>query len=142
MNKLLKTLFLVSMLIMALAITMPTRVESFETNDENDEEPNSVRGTSRFLSQRSSKATLTCDRNPKVCYSIRGSGGPNCCNNKCVDFNTDELNCGKCGKKCGYSKICCEGKCINPKTNEKHCGKCGNKCNSKGSCVYGLCSYA
>ncbi|KAL4336349.1 hypothetical protein S83_003291 [Arachis hypogaea] len=124
MNKKLKALFIVAMLMALIAMT----VACFETNNnEINEEPNSVRGTSRFLLQRSSKATVTCDKNPKVCDSIRGSGGPNCCNNKCVDLSTDELNCRRCGKKCLHSKMCCEGKCVNPMTNEKHCGKCGNK---------------
>ncbi|XP_057753884.1 stigma-specific STIG1-like protein 1 [Arachis stenosperma] len=133
MNKKLKTLFIVAMLMALMAMT----VASFETNNnEINEEPNSVRGTSRFLLQRSSKATVTCDKNPKVCDST------NCCNNKCVELSTDELNCGRCGKKCGHSKMCCEGKCVIPMTNEKHCGKCGNKCDSKSSCVYGMCSYA
>ena len=132
--KFLKALFLMTML-MALAITMPAAT-SFET-----EEPSSLRGTSRFLSQRSSRVALTCDKNPKVCH-IKGSAGPDCCNNKCVDFSTDRSNCGRCGKKCSFAKICCEGKCVNPRTNEKHCGKCGNKCDARGSCVYGMCSYA
>ncbi|MED6208370.1 hypothetical protein PIB30_044404 [Stylosanthes scabra] len=123
MNKFVKSLFVVSMVMMALAITMPASTEA-------SEEQSSLRGRSRFLfSEKSSKGsveTAACDK----------------CNNKCVDFSTDQLNCGRCGKKCGHNKICCVGKCVNPMTNEKHCGKCGNKCNSKGSCVYGLCNYA
>ncbi|QCD77164.1 stigma-specific STIG1-like protein 1 [Vigna unguiculata] len=130
--KLLKTLFLV-LFIMALAITVAT-------SSEWNEETKSLRGTSRFLSQNG-RVALTCEKNPKICL-VKGSAGPDCCNNKCVKFLTDRQNCGRCGKKCSFGKICCEGKCVNPNTNKKHCGKCGNKCNAKGSCVFGMCSYA
>ncbi|KAJ1428715.1 Stigma-specific protein Stig1 [Sesbania bispinosa] len=120
---------------MALAITLSAT----------SEEPvaNSLRGTNRFLSQKNNhrSAALTCDKYPKICH-IKGSVGPDCCNNKCVNFTTDRFNCGRCGKKCSFGKICCEGKCVNPRTNEKHCGRCGNKCDNRGSCVYGMCSYA
>lgn len=129
-----KTFFLLALLIMALAITLSAT--SFE-----NEEPNSPRGTNRLFSKTYKRVSVTCDKYPKVC-SMKGSVGPDCCNNKCVNFSMDSSNCGRCGKKCGFAKICCEGKCVNPRTNEKHCGKCGNKCNSKGSCVYGMCSYA
>ncbi|RDX65776.1 Stigma-specific STIG1-like protein 3, partial [Mucuna pruriens] len=87
------------------------------------------------------RVALTCNNNPKICL-IKGSAGPDCCSNKCINLSTDRLNCGRCGKKCSFGKICCEGKCVNPRTNEKHCGKCGNECNARGSCVYGMCSYA
>jgi len=132
--KLLKSLFLVALL-MALAITALSA-----TSSDWNEEPKSLRGRSRFLSQNG-RVALTCEKNPKICL-VKGSAGPDCCNNKCVKFSTDRLNCGRCGKKCSFQKICCEGKCVNPNTNEKHCGKCGNKCNAKGSCVFGMCSYA
>ncbi|KAK7332352.1 hypothetical protein VNO80_29103 [Phaseolus coccineus] len=132
--KLLKTLFLVALL-MALAITALSA-----TSSDSNEQPKSLRGTSRFLSQNG-RVALTCEKNPKICLA-KGSAGPDCCHNKCVKFSTDRLNCGRCGKKCSFGKICCEGKCVNPNTNEKHCGKCGIKCNAKGSCVFGMCSYA
>ncbi|XP_057432598.1 stigma-specific STIG1-like protein 1 [Lotus japonicus] len=120
---------------MALAITLSaTSLES--------EEPNMLRGASRFLTQKYQRGEpLTCDKYPKIC-NVKGSAGPDCCKNKCVNLSTDEYNCGRCGKKCGFSKMCCQGKCVNPRTNEKHCGRCGNKCDNRGSCVYGMCSYA
>ncbi|KAK7359807.1 hypothetical protein VNO77_01772 [Canavalia gladiata] len=126
--KSLNTLFILALLL-ALAITL-------SATSSKSEEP-----TSHFLSKKSGRVALTCDKSPKICH-IKGSAGPVCCNNKCVNVSTDTFNCGRCGKKCSFGKICCEGKCVNPRTNEKHCGKCGNKCNAKGSCVYGLCSYA
>ncbi|KAK7412688.1 hypothetical protein VNO78_04241 [Psophocarpus tetragonolobus] len=132
-----KSLFLLAML-MALAITL-----SAATSFEIEEAKSVIGGTRRFLSQSQRRValTLTCDKNPKICL-VKGSAGPDCCSNKCVNFSTDRLNCGRCGKKCSFGKICCKGKCVNPNTNEKHCGKCGNKCNAKGSCVFGMCSYA
>ncbi|KAL2341313.1 hypothetical protein Fmac_009253 [Flemingia macrophylla] len=109
---------------MALAITMSaTSSEAGEAN--------SLRGRSRILAQNG-RVTLTCDKNPNVCF-VKGNAGPDCCNKKCVNFSIDRLNCGRCGKKCSFGKICCEGKCVNPKTNEKHCGKCGNKCNNRAT---------
>lgn len=134
MKYFLKTLFLLAML-MALAITLSA------TSSSESEEPTSLRGTSRFHSQKDGRVVLKCDKYPKICY-IKGSAGPDCCKNKCVNFSTDSFNCGRCGKKCSFGKMCCEGKCVNPRTNKKHCGKCGNKCNTGGSCVYGMCSYA
>ncbi|KAK7303335.1 hypothetical protein RJT34_14238 [Clitoria ternatea] len=124
--KSLETLFVLA-LIMALAISATS-----------DSETNSMRGTSRFLGR---VAMTSCEKYPKICH-MKGSGGPDCCNNKCVNFSTDRFNCGRCGKKCSFGKMCCDGKCVNPRTNEKHCGKCGNKCDARGSCVYGMCSYA
>ncbi|KAI4295943.1 hypothetical protein L6164_035936 [Bauhinia variegata] len=137
-----KTLFLFAML-MALVITLSSATSSEEEelpNTNENEEPTSLRGTSRFLAQKKARSALTCDKYPKLCH-VKGSAGPDCCNNKCVNLSTDRFNCGKCGKKCGYSKICCDGKCVNPMTNEKHCGKCGNKCDKASSCLYGMCSY-
>ncbi|KAK2394189.1 hypothetical protein QL285_056047 [Trifolium repens] len=132
-----KTLFLVSFLIMALAITL-----SSATSSEMEEPNSSHQGTSKFfLSRKQNRVSLTCDKYPKVCL-VKGSAGPDCCNKKCVNFTRDMFNCGRCGKKCSFPKICCEGKCVNPRSNKKHCGKCGNKCDNRGSCVYGMCSYA
>ncbi|KAI4295938.1 hypothetical protein L6164_035931 [Bauhinia variegata] len=131
-------------MLMALVITLSSATSSDEEellNTNENEESTSLRGTSRFLAQKEARSSLTCDKYPKLCQ-VKGSAGPNCCNNKCVNLSTDILNCGKCGKKCGYSKICCDGKCVNPMTNEKHCGKCGNKCDKASSCLYGMCSYA
>ncbi|XP_022714418.1 stigma-specific STIG1-like protein 1 [Durio zibethinus] len=148
-------LFLMLTMVMAFAITLSASTtsgeEPFRNNDENPseasdlpmadtQEPSSFRGAGRFLAQ-SSRAAKTCDKNPKICR-INGSPGPFCCNKKCVDIETDKFNCGKCGKKCNYSKICCEGKCVNPLSNQRHCGGCNNNCGKGNACLYGMCSYA
>jgi len=133
--KFMNTLFLLALL-MVLAITLSSATSSVM------EEPEFYhQGTSHFLNRKQNRISLTCDKYPKICH-IKGSAGPDCCKNKCVNFTIDMFNCGRCGKKCSFPKICCEGKCVNPRSNKKHCGKCGNKCESRGSCVYGMCSYA
>ena len=146
--KSLKILFLLTMLA-ALAITLSKGEFVPNTNDDSEadvsasevEEPTSFHGPSRFLGHVTGRDVITCRRNPRLCY-LKGSPGPDCCKNKCVNLLTDAFNCGRCGKKCSYKKICCVGKCVNPMTNEKHCGKCGSKCDKGSSCVYGMCSYA
>ncbi|XP_021293933.1 stigma-specific STIG1-like protein 1 [Herrania umbratica] len=151
--KSLKLFFMLAMVMALGAITLsactpPSKEEPFLHNgdDKNatetsDREPTSIRGAGRFLAQSSSRAILTCDKNPKVCLT-EGSQGPSCCRKKCVDLKTDKFNCGKCGKKCNYSKICCKGKCVNPLSNQKHCGGCNNSCGNGNACLYGMCSYA
>ncbi|ONI09900.1 hypothetical protein PRUPE_4G017100 [Prunus persica] len=94
---------------------------------------------SRFLASR--PPAITCDKNPKLCQ-VYGSAGPDCCNKKCVDRNTDTANCGKCGRKCNYAEICCEGKCVNPNSDNENCGSCNNTCKKGTSCAFGMCSYA
>ncbi|XVF26075.1 hypothetical protein REPUB_Repub13aG0268800 [Reevesia pubescens] len=131
------------MVMAAMAITLSANTS--ETSDlpmaDHSQEPTSFRGAGRFLSQ-SSRAALKCDKHPEICH-VKGSQGPLiCCNKKCVDLRTDKFNCGKCGKKCNYSKICCEGKCVNPLSNQKHCGGCNNNCGKGNACLYGMCNYA
>ncbi|KAB2597011.1 hypothetical protein D8674_039770 [Pyrus ussuriensis x Pyrus communis] len=85
--------------------------------------------------------SATPDQEESVCRAT-GSAGRDCCKKKCVDTNTDRVNCGMCGKKCKYGETCCKGKCVNPRSDKKNCGSCNNKCKKGSSCVYGLCSYA
>ncbi|KAL3519436.1 hypothetical protein ACH5RR_017585 [Cinchona calisaya] len=141
-------------LVMAIAITINSAAstidESFLDKNEdseaesfpelNESSPISLRGTSRFVAQKS-RAKMTCNKYPRVC-SIKGSPGPDCCKKKCVNVLMDRFNCGICGKKCKYSEICCEGECVNPWSNRGHCGSCNNKCKKGSSCAYGMCSYA
>jgi hypothetical protein len=97
--------------------------------------------TSRFLSQKTRIPRLTCNKFPRICHA-KGSPGPHCCKEKCVNTLTDRLNCGMCGKKCKYNETCCNGKCVNPSFNRRHCGGCNNRCNNGRFCVFGLCNYA
>ncbi|XP_038895517.1 stigma-specific STIG1-like protein 1 [Benincasa hispida] len=84
---------------------------------------------------------VTCNKYPRVCRA-KGSKGPDCCNKKCVNVETDRNNCGMCGNKCKYSRICCNGRCVNPMFNKKHCGGCNNECSKGSLCAYGMCDYA
>ncbi|KAL5097413.1 hypothetical protein RYX36_001740, partial [Vicia faba] len=88
---------------MALAIALSSSISSAM------EEPNSnIQGTSHLvLSRKQNRISLTCDKYPKICH-VKGSAGSDCCNNRCVNFTIDMLNCGRCGKKCSFPKICCE----------------------------------
>lgn len=134
-------------IVMALAIsflaesTTPV-VKPSLFNDENAE-PTSLRGVSRFLAEKTRvSALMRCNKYPNICRVKGSPGGPDCCKKRCVDVAKDRLNCGKCGHKCKYSEICCKGKCLNPLTDKKHCGGCNNKCKKGSRCVYGMCSYA
>ncbi|CAI9086822.1 OLC1v1020738C1 [Oldenlandia corymbosa var. corymbosa] len=82
-----------------------------------------------------------CEVYPKVCH-LKGSVGKDCCNNKCVDVKSDNMNCSKCGDKCEEGNICCNGKCIDINTDKHHCGGCNNKCTHGVRCNYGMCGYA
>ncbi|XP_062162835.1 stigma-specific STIG1-like protein 3 [Alnus glutinosa] len=143
--KSLKTFFVLAILMASAIFTLvsatPSEEELFLMAETQEKEATSLRGTSRFLAQKDSRAVKTCDKYPLVC-DAKGSVVPHCCQKKCVNVTTDRLNCGSCGKKCSYSKICCQGKCVSPMSNEKHCGSCGNNCKKGGFCAYGMCSYA
>ncbi|CAN6445642.1 unnamed protein product [Victoria cruziana] len=94
----------------------------------------------RFLSEVRSK-DASCKNYPFICR-LRGSSGPDCCKNSCVDVFADQRNCGRCGKKCKHGERCCGGECVNLNFSTSHCGRCFNKCGSGDSCSYGLCAYA
>ena len=81
---------------------------------------------------------------------VSGSdGGTNCgssstlCGTSCVDTQTDNANCGKCGAACAAGEVCssgacsatcgtgltvCSGTCVNEKTDNANCGACGTVC--------------
>ena len=56
-----------------------------------------------------------CTRS-EVCSASSGSGcncsnGQTCCNNSCVNLQTDRNNCGGCGTTCGSGLSCVNGDC-------------------------------
>ncbi|KAM3362675.1 stigma-specific STIG1-like protein 1 [Capsicum galapagoense] len=67
---------------------------------------------------------IPCSKNPKICLA-KGSPGPFCCKNKCVNFLVDKENCGLCGIKCKFNEICCKGFCVNALFGKKYAGHCG-----------------
>ncbi|KAK9064162.1 hypothetical protein SSX86_015542 [Deinandra increscens subsp. villosa] len=80
-----------------------------------------------------------CDIYPRVCTLIKGGAAPDCCKKKCVNVDTDCLNCGSCGKKCKSGEICCKGRCVDVLTSRSNCGVCGLKCRYNESCCKGRC---
>ncbi|CAN4078390.1 unnamed protein product [Withania somnifera] len=70
------------------------------------------------------KNIIPCRKDPKICLA-KGSPGPFCCKNKCMNFLGDKENCGFCGKKCKFNEICCKGFCLNAMLGKKYAGHCG-----------------
>ncbi|KAF8409586.1 hypothetical protein HHK36_005664 [Tetracentron sinense] len=81
----------------------------------------------RFLAAESPRAADHCHKNNTIC-SAKGSQGPTCCNNKCVDLETDHHYCGDCKNMCEYTETCCGGECVELAFDKRHCGECNNKC--------------
>jgi hypothetical protein len=85
-----------------------------------------------------------------------------CCSGVCVNTNTDNNNCGACGKPkcetgltcsagmcgcgaigrpCAAGELCCGTTCVNPKTDVGNCGKCGTACSGvSAACCTGTCT--
>jgi hypothetical protein len=76
------------------------------------------------------------------------------CNGTCVDYLSDNANCGACGNDCGEGYHCdsgtcritctggtidCDGVCVDPKNDRNNCGGCGNTCNSNAVCISSAC---
>jgi endo-1,4-beta-D-glucanase Y len=73
------------------------------------------------------------------------------CNGTCVNVQTDQQNCGACGKTCGTGTTCqngscscasglvsCGGSCV--ASNVQHCGTSCTACSSAQVCVNNACS--
>jgi hypothetical protein len=90
--------------------------------------------------------------------------GLSACAGTCIDYQTDEANCGGCGNACGTDQLCvggtcecgfnqvrCGNACVTPSVDPTHCGGClngevpsedpgGVACNSANPyCVSGGC---
>ncbi len=73
------------------------------------------------------------------------------CNGACVDLQTDQANCGRCGYDCS-PRICinalcytcpsgqtaCNGQCTDTLKDPSNCGGCSQLCTT-GACRYGVC---
>lgn len=101
---------------------------------------------SRFLQdkEKNPRAADHCRKDNDVCNLTLDGGSRNatCCNNKCMDLEYDDKNCGACKKKCEFTETCCGGECVTLAFDKRHCGGCGNKCANKKYCMYGFCDYA
>ncbi|EJD44405.1 hypothetical protein AURDEDRAFT_166495 [Auricularia subglabra TFB-10046 SS5] len=71
-------------------------------------------------------------------------GERGCCAGDCINFSTDEGNCGTCGTTCDVvnGEQCCSGSCADLNANPENCGACGTTCNIAGgeTCCDGTCS--
>ena len=65
-----------------------------------------------------------------------------------ADLQTDEANCGTCGKRCATGQRCMAGRCEAPAescggadldSDPTNCGTCGHRCQSGDACVSGQC---
>jgi hypothetical protein len=80
--------------------------------------------------------------------------GYSVCNDKCVDLQTDDNNCGTCergcdGQPCGGGECleddcapwpdACEHACTDVATDPANCGACGRECHPSQSCIDGGC---
>lgn len=63
----------------------------------------------------------------------------NCCNNTCVDTQTNPLHCGACGTICGKGQTCCLGRCVDLSGDSSNCGSCNKACTLGQSCSAGNC---
>jgi hypothetical protein len=84
-------------------------------------------------------------------------GGLHCCGGRCVDTQTDPLDCGGCSFACGVGQVCVAGQCapaegcadglvlcgqacVDLASDEANCGACGAACASGETCLSGVCT--
>jgi hypothetical protein len=63
--------------------------------------------------------------------------GQSLCNDRCIDTEGDDRNCGACGRTCAAGQRCCAGRCVDPQADNAHCGRCGSVCAGGQSCQGG-----
>jgi stigma-specific protein Stig1 len=90
------------------------------------------------------------------------AGPPGCCPHEnqlncsgtCVDYLTDESNCGGCGVQCAAGQFCdagacvsscplgqtfCSGECVDTTSDPLNCGGCGIVCGTNQICTNSAC---
>jgi hypothetical protein len=98
-----------------------------------------------------------------LCTDGTCAGGLSCCNDVCVNEQTDPDNCDACGNVCPNGEACTTGECQVPKTcnggppcgpedqccssgcadtnsDPKNCGGCARPCLAGQTCVAGTCT--
>ncbi len=101
-----------------------------------------------------------CDTTSKACACVDSMNKldktKRYCAGKCLDTQTDALNCGGCDIKCPTASACSAGKCscgtglswcgsgstfacIQTANDVNNCGSCGHKCGSGEECCGGTC---
>ena len=74
-------------------------------------------------------ASEICDDKDQDCDGTNDEG---------FNLQTDNGNCGTCGKSCGNGR-CCDGSCVNLQTSISNCGACGTVCPTNYGCCQGVC---
>jgi len=141
MKMMLRAFFFIALFMQVAWATYEDIANTNEEDEKLDTSTSSLRSMSHLLDQYNPRATMTCNKFPRVCRA-KGSPGPDCCRKHCVNVMIDNLNCGQCGRKCRYGKACCGGKCVNIMYDAKNCGGCKNRCKKGNFCKYGMCNYA
>ncbi len=89
------------------------------------------------------------------------SGSESCCDNSCVDTQTDPSHCGGCtacgsgqtcnsgvctnvgcadsNPACASNQACCDNTCVDTQSDPTHCGGC-TACGSNQTCNSGVCT--
>jgi len=86
------------------------------------------------------------------------AAGQMTCGGRCVDTQSDAMNCGACGVTCAAGQLCvagacrsdcpaprmmCGASCIDVQTDGTNCGMCGRACpapaNAASTCAMGVC---
>ncbi|MDH5638509.1 MAG: hypothetical protein OEZ04_08460 [Nitrospinota bacterium] len=87
--------------------------------------------------------------------TIKCPSSQSLCQDRCVDLQTNDYNCGSCGNACPTGESCwagicgnscaagrtlCNGVCVDVQTDAQNCGACGTTCVAPtNSCVSGSC---
>lgn len=95
-----------------------------------------------------------CQAGECRCGSMAGcEPGERCCRDGCTDLETDESNCGFCGRQCHSAYACiagdctceqagetrCGESCVDLQADENNCGACGEVCANGATCKAGAC---
>ena len=68
------------------------------------------------------------------------AAGETCCAGACRNLATDSMNCGACGAPaCAEGQTCCNGMCLDTAQDEMNCGMCGRACANGETCCGGSC---
>lgn len=73
------------------------------------------------------------------CGGVACEPSETCCDDVCVDLQTDHDHCGGCPIACEPSESCCAGNCTDTQTSNETCGSCDFPCPVAYTCCDGVC---
>jgi hypothetical protein len=110
------------------------------------QEETSPTGCLRSCWTRRSPDTGTCDEYDVECRGCPITCPPDytLCGIRCINLNTDQNNCGRCGNVCppgldNAPPTCCNARCVDVSSDPNNCGKCGSVCTPGVCCSGGCC---